>query len=219
MTKVGDYWCMSFPNGYSNVIFNQGNNTDQSDPLAYGGGTKFYNHTGTINGRTLPHARNNYIIPTLRLKRLRRLWEIDYPNGKDYVDAVPYDKTILLDPTWDGVITDPLTSTQEETSISSWNGQTDNGLRKIVDKEITQRIVGLDNSKTYTVQAIVRGWGEENNAKISLKVGEGEAQSFDFVNASAKSYVNKNGRVDDRYTEGPDPDDENISPSTAITVG
>ncbi len=134
----------------------------------------------------------------------------NYPNGKDYVDAVPYDKTILLDPTWGGVITSPLTDAQEETSISSWNGSSEgNGLRKYIAKEITQRIVGLDPSSTYTVQAIVRGWGEEK-AKISLKVGEGEAQSFDFVSASAKSYVNKNGRVDDRYTEGPDPDDPNI---------
>lgn len=213
MTKVGDYWCMSFPNGYSKVIFNQGNNTDQSVPLDYGGGRKFYNHTGEIS-RTLPVLdRTNY--DTFMEKESEMTMEIQrYPNGKDYVDAVPSDKTILLDPTWGGKITDPLNNAANEENVPNWNGVEGNtgssiGYRKMVTEELTQMVVGLDKTKTYTVQAIVRGWGEEN-AKISLKVGEGEAQSFDFVNASAKSYVNKNGRVDDRYTEGPDPDDPYI---------
>lgn len=213
MTKVGDYWCMSFPNGYSKVVFNQGNDTGKSDDLEYGGGTKFYNHTGTFEG-TLPTLdKTNY--ETFMAKEAEMTMEIQrYPNGKDYVDAVPSDKTILLDPTWGGKITDPLNNAANEENVPNWNGVEGNtgssiGYRKMVTEELTQMVVGLDKTKTYTVQAIVRGWGEEN-AKISLKVGEGEAQSFDFVNASAKSYVNKNGRVDDRYTEGPDPDDPYI---------
>ena len=194
-----------------NIIFYDYNDSDPNryQTTDYTSGRKTFTNTGALSDEV--HNIDSDYTLFLETPGTTTVEVTNYPNGKDYVDAVPYDKTILLDPTWGGVITDPLTSTQEETSISSWNGQTDNGLRKIVDKEITQRIVGLDPSETYTVQAIVRGWGEEN-AKISLKVGEGEAQSFDFVNASAKSYVNKNGRVDDRYTEGPDPDDPNILP-------
>lgn len=195
-----------------NIIFYDYKNSSSNryETTAYTSGRKTFTNTGALSDEV--HNIDSDYTLFLETPGTTTVEVTNYPNGKDYVDAVPYDKTILLDPTWDGVITDPLTSTQEETSISSWNGQTDNGLRKIVDKEITQRIVGLDPSSTYTVQAIVRGWGEEENAKISLKVGEGQAQSFDFVSASAKSYVNKNGRVDDRYTEGPDPDDPNILP-------
>ncbi|MDY6438302.1 MAG: chitobiase/beta-hexosaminidase C-terminal domain-containing protein [Prevotella sp.] len=178
---------------------------------AYTSGRKTFTNTGALSDEV--HDIDSDYTLFLETPGTTTVEVTNYPNGKDYVDAVPYDKTILLDPTWGGVITSPLTDADEETSIASWNGSSEgNGLRKIVKKEITQRIVGLDPSSTYTVQAIVRGWGEENNAKISLKVGEGQAQSFDFVSASAKSYVNKNGRVDDRYTEGPDPDDPNILP-------
>ncbi len=213
MTKVGDYWCMSFPNGYSKVIFNQGNNTDQSGVLDYGGGRKFYNHTGTFIG-TLPTLdKTNY--DTFMETEAEMTMEIQrYPNGKDYVDAVPSDKTILLDPTWGGKITDPLNNAANEENVPNWNGVEGNtgssiGYRKMVTEELTQMVVGLDKNKTYTVQAIVRGWGEDGD-KLKLTVGGGTAVEKTFVNASAKSYVNKNGRVDDRYTEGPDPDDPYI---------
>lgn len=209
----GDLYGFNIPltnaDGTVHIIFFDGASDNRKTTDAYTSGRKTFDKNGNLTNEV--HEIDSDYTLFLETPGTTTVEVTNYPNGKDYVDAVPYDKTILLDPTWGGVITSPLTDAQEETSISSWNGQTENGLRKIVDKEITQRIVGLDPSETYTVQAIVRGWGEEN-AKISLKVGEGQAQSFDFVSASAKSYVNKNGRVDDRYTEGPDPDDPNILP-------
>lgn len=196
-----------------NIIFYDFNDdaNKRFQTTAYTSGRKTFTNTGALSNEV--HDIDSDYTLFLETPGTTTVEVTNYPNGKDYVDAVPYDKTILLDPTWGGVITDPLTSTQEETSISSWNGQTENGLRKIVNKEITQRIVGLDPSETYTVQAIVRGWGEDGD-KLRLKVGEGEAQEISFVNASAKSYVNKNGRVDDRYTEGPDPADPYILGNT-----
>ena len=196
------------------IIFYDYKNSDSNryETTAYTSGRKTFNSNGTLSDEV--HDIDSDYTLFLETPGTTTVEVTNYPNGKDYVDAVPYDKTILLDPTWGGVITDPLTSTQEETSIASWNGSSEgNGLRKIVDKEITQRIVGLDPSETYTVQAIVRGWGEEG-AKLKLTVGEGTPVEIDFVNASAKSYVNKNGRVDDRYTEGPDPADPYILGNT-----
>ena len=195
-----------------NIIFYDFNDdaNKRFQTTAYTSGRKTFTNTGALSDEV--HDIDSDYTLFLETPGTTTVEVTNYPNGKDYVDAVPYDKTILLDPTWGGVITNPLEIAQEETSISSWNGEnTGYGLRKIVDKEITQRIVGLDPSETYTVQAIVRGWGEEG-AKLKLTVGEGTPVEIDFVNASAKSYVNKNGRVDDRYTEGPDPDDPNILP-------
>jgi len=223
MSQYEGKFLYTMPKGVTDyIIYDKTNQTGDSDTVyrrrgTYSGGRKDIAADGTVTESTTLIDPNYTLFLETPGKTVVEV--NNYPNGKDYVDAVPYDKTILLDPTWGGVITSPLTDADEETSIASWNGSSEgNGLRKIVKKEITQRIVGLDNSKTYTVQAIVRGWGEENNAKISLKVGEGEAQSFDFVNASAKSYVNKNGRVDDRYTEGPDPADTNILPYGWIKI-
>lgn len=212
----GDLYGFNIPvtsaDGTVSIIFydyeNSSTNRFQTDGT-YTSGRKTY----TIDGlSTEEHGIDSDYTLFLETPGTTTVEVTNYPNGKDYVDHVSYDKTILLDPTWDGKIPNPLTDdTKEETGIACWNGTTgaELGYRKMVTEEITQRIVGLDPSKTYTVQAIVRGWGEEG-AKLKLKVGEGTAQEIDFVNASAKSYVNKNGRVDDRYTEGPDPDDPNI---------
>ena len=210
----GDLYGFNIPltnaDGTVHIIFFDGasESDNRKTTDAYTSGRKTFDKNGNLTNEV--HEIDSDYTLFLETPGTTTVEVTNYPNGKDYVDAVPYDKTILLDPTWDGVITSPLTDAQEETSIASWNGSSEgNGLRKYIAKEITQRIVGLDNSKTYTVQAIVRGWGEEG-AKLKLTVGKGTPVEIDFVNASAKSYVNKNGRVDDRYTEGPDPDDENI---------
>jgi len=193
------------------IFYDYNNSTYRYETTAYTSGRKTFTNTGALSDEV--HDIDSDYTLFLETPGTTTVEVTNYPNGKDYVDAVPYDKTILLDPTWGGVITSPLTDADEETSIASWNGSYGNGLRKIVNKEITQRIVGLDPSETYTVQAIVRGWGEEG-AKLKLTVGEGTPVEIDFVNASAKSYVNKNGRVDDRYTEGPDPADPYILGNT-----
>jgi len=101
----------------------------------------------------------------------------------------------------------PKGSADEEGSVTSWNGVDDrtvSGYRKFVEQNLTQTIYGLDKEKTYTVQAIVRVW---DNKKVTLKVGNGTAVESAPVGPSGFSYVNKNGRVDDRYVEGPDLDD------------
>lgn len=214
MVKVGNYWCMSFPNGYDKVIFNNNSDSQKTGDLAYGSGVKYYDKTGTFEGSEPVLDKSDYTTFISKPSEV----EVEYtrqPNGEDYYRVMPYDKTILLDPTWGGAIKETTTNNYNtEENVPNWNGITGNdnehsGYRKMIDGELKQLVNNLDKTKTYTVQAIVRGWGYEG-AKLKLTVGDGTPTEIDFVNPSAKSYVNKNGRVDDRYTEGPDPDDENI---------
>ena len=181
---------------------------------AYTSGRKTFTNTGALSDEV--HDIDSDYTLFLETPGTITVEVTNYPNGKDYVDAVPYDKTILLDPTWDGAIKETTTNNYNtEENVPNWNGvegcdNAHSGYRKMVTGELSQLVNNLDKNKTYTVQAIVRGWGEEEGAKLKLTVGDGTPKEIDFVVASAKSYVNKNGRVDDRYTEGPDPDDENI---------
>ena len=213
MVKVGNYWCMSFANGYDTVIFNN-NSGSQTGNLAYVSGVKYYDKTGTFEGSEPVLDKSDYTTFISKPSEV----EVEYtrqPNGEDYYRVMSHDKTILLDPTWGGAIKETTTNNYNtEENVPNWNGVTGNdnahsGYRKMIDGELKQLVNNLDKTKTYTVQAIVRGWGYEG-AKLKLTVGDGTPTEIDFVNPSAKSYVNKNGRVDDRYTEGPDPDDENI---------
>ena len=214
MVKIGNYWCMSFPNGYDKVVFNNNSDSQKTGDLGYGYGVKYYDKTGTFEGSEPELDKDDY---DTFIKEPSEV-EVEYtrqPNGEDYYRVMSHDKTILLDPTWGGAIKETTTNNlNTEENVPNWNGVTGNdnehsGYRKMVTGELSQLVNNLDKNKTYTVQAIVRGWGEEN-AKLRLTVGDGTPTEIDFVNPSAKSYVNKNGRVDDRYTEGPDPDDENI---------
>jgi len=214
MVKIGNYWCMSFPNGYDKVVFNNNSDSQKTGDLAYGYGVKYYDKNGEISGSEPDLDKTDYTTFISKPSEV----EVEYtrqPNGDDYYRVMSHDKTILLDPTWGGAIKETTTNNYNtEENVPNWNGVTGNdnehsGYRKMVTGELSQLVNNLDKNKTYTVQAIVRGWGEEG-AKLKLTVGDGTPKEIDFVDASAKSYVNKNGRVDDRYTEGPDPDDENI---------
>ena len=214
MVKVGNYWCMSFQNGYDKVIFNNNSDSQKTDDLVYGSGVKYYDKTGTFDGSEPVLDKTDYTTFISKPSEV----EVEYtrhPNGDDYYRVISHDKTALLDPTWGGAIKETTTNNlNTEENVPNWNGITGNdnehsGYRKMIDGQLSQLVNNLDKNKTYTVQAIVRGWGEEN-AKLRLTVGDGAPVDIDFVVASAKSYVNKNGRVDDRYTEGPDPEDENI---------
>ena len=188
------------------VTFHDAGSSDQTNDLVYGGGRKMYEgKPAKYNEGTVQAGNADYI--TYIGKPSKYTVEVqNHPNGDDYLRAMPSDKTVLLDPTWGGVIT-PKEIGDEEASVTSWNGvddQTVSGYRKFVTQDLTQTIYGLDKEKTYTVQAIVRVW---DNKKVTLKVGNGTAVESAPVGPSGISYVNKNGRVDDRYAEGPDLDD------------
>ena len=202
------YYALPDNETWEHVVFsNNHSDSDKTNNLDYGGGRKMYEGTpATGNTGTVQAGNAEYI--TYIDKPSKYTVEVqNHPNGDDYLRAMPSDKTVLLDPTWGGVIT-PKQVADEETSVDNWNGVTGvvAGYRKFVKQDLTQTIYGLDNEKTYTVQAIVRVWGEQN-AKVSLKVGDGTAVETVNHNSSGISYVNKNGRVDNKYTEGPDPDD------------
>ena len=112
-----------------------------------------------------------------------------YPNGKDYYDRRTDDLTYLLDPTWSGAIT----VSDGDASTNNWN---DVNSGKSCAKHVTagtrlqQRVTGLDNTKDYTVQAIIRTAGA---GVLSLIGNENKAVATQL---SSGSYIDKNGRVE-----------------------
>ena len=127
-------------------------------------------------------------------------------NGEDYWKAAPGDLSNKLDLTWGNA-----TMTDEE-EVSHWSGG--NGVIKHINKDqypLTQTVAGLDKDKTYTVQAIVRGLGENKatatltvvgattgTETINLRNASGGGQGSDeAANLSRKgNVVNKFGRVE-----------------------
>lgn len=112
-----------------------------------------------------------------------------YPNGEDYVRNAPGDLTVKLDPTWGGHV-EPLEQSGgdlevvEEVSIANWSGfpvssnseEYNNyedadkyGYKKLINggTKLSQTVKGLNADKSYTVQAIVRGLGE-NGKTVTL---------------------------------------------------
>ena len=202
------YYALPDNETWSYVIFRDGG-SNQTNDLNYGGGRKMYEGSPAAGNTGTVQAGNAEYITYINKPSKYTVEVQNHPNGDDYLRAMPSDKTVLLDPTWGGVLTSPLTNLgNEETSVPNWNGVSGSfpGYRKMIPTTLTQTVYGLDNSKTYTVQAIVRVWGELHD-KVALKVGDGDAVECETYNSSGISYVNKNGRVDDRYSEGPDPDD------------
>lgn len=135
----------------------------------------------------------------------------NYPNGEDYYRMMPCDFTYLLDPTWGGAI-NPKSTGDEEWSIAHWSGypaasQSEGGKyvtgyrKRITTENLSQTVIGLNQNKTYTVQALVRAEGE-NNVNLALSLNgatNGDAyHQMKALHASGAegSYVNKFGRVE-----------------------
>lgn len=197
------------PTLYDRIQFNNGSSSQTPDISDFGSGKYVYTYDGANVNKTVKTVNQDRYNTYITTPSKYTVEVQNHPNGDDYLKAMPSDKTVLLDPTWGGVLTSPLTNLgNEETSVPNWNGVSGSvpGYRKMIPTTLTQTVYGLDNSKTYTVQAIVRVWGELHD-KVALKVGDGDAVECEAYNSSGISYVNKNGRVDDRYSEGPDPAD------------
>ena len=127
-------------------------------------------------------------------------------NGSDYWNAAPGDRSNKLDLTWGNA------TMSDEIGVSHWSGG--NGVIKHINKDngpLTQTVPDLDPNKTYTVQAIVRGLGEDKatatltlegatteTETINLRNGSGGGQGSDeAANLSRKgNVVNKYGRVE-----------------------
>ena len=196
------------PTLYDRIQFNNGSDAGKTPNIDdFGSGKYVYTYVGTKVNKTKKEVNQDRYTTFIKTPATYTVEVQNHPNGDDYLRAMPSDKTVLLDPTWGGVIT-PKQIGDEETSVDNWNGVKDQvaGYRKFVKQDLTQTIYGLDKDKTYTVQAIVRVWSNEG-AKVSLKVGDGEAVTSKNYGASSISHVNKNGRVDEKYTQGPDLDD------------
>ena len=102
-------------------------------------------------------------------------------NGADYWNAAPGDLSNKLDLTWGGK------TLIDETSVVDWTGKV---VPKRVDSPLTQTIEGLNADKTYTVQAIVRGLGE-NKKTVTLTL-EGEKTVTKTLNLRNGSGGNEN---------------------------
>ncbi len=137
-----------------------------------------------------------------------------FPNGEEYHDMRPDDKTYMLDPTWGGVISKPTDILDEEWSITHWSGYpvtsetTEGGFRKRITNtmNLTQTVLHLDKDKEYTVQALVRSTGE-SGTKVRLTLNGASEEYDEEVARNAGgggnvgsgvegSFVTKTGRVE-----------------------
>ena len=119
-------------------------------------------------------------------------------NGEDYWKAAPGDLSIKLDPTWG------ITGGLAESSTRDWAG---NVPKKVnANQTLTQTIQGLNADKTYTVQAIVGGRGEDKKTvTLTLEGAETVEKTINLRNGGSEnsadlsrqgSEITKTGRVE-----------------------
>lgn len=193
------------PNDMTKLMFVDKNNNKTSEP-EYNGGRKHY----TLDGTTLNVADATGDEAVADLKELNTFLTTPptttvvtqrYPNGEDYWRAAPGDLSIKLDPTWG--ITGGLGN---ETSVTDWAGNVPK--RVNANQVLTQTIQGLNAGKTYTVQAIVRGLGENKKTvtltlegaktvekKLNLRNGSGGNEDSADLSRQG-SEITKTGRVE-----------------------
>ena len=190
------------PNGMTKLMFVDKNDNKTSEP-DYNGGRIHYKWNGsTLSSTTATYAANLTELNTfLNTPPTTTVVTQKYPNGEDYWRAAPGDLSIKLDPTWG--ITGGL---DDETSTRDWAG---NVPKKVnANQTLTQTIQGLNAGKTYTVQAIVRGLGENKKTvtltlegaekvtkKINLRNGSGGSENSADLSRQG-SEITRTGRVE-----------------------
>ena len=175
------------------VIFkpNSGTNwTGQTGNLTYSKG-KLYSTKSIDN----PFAMQTYPKPDIDLGLGVTYYTYNKPNGADYYSIRPDDYTWKLLPNgwtatgYDGTGT---AGQYDETSGQNWNDDATVMYKHLGSAQISQTIDGLDATKNYTVQAIVRGVAEplylqlNNNTPVSI--------TLTADGSDAKTTINKFGR-------------------------
>ncbi len=103
-----------------------------------------------------------------------------YPNGADYWKAAPGDLSYKLDPTWGG-----SPSIFNESGVLDWKGEAPKHVNN--GAGLSQTVTGLntDGTKSYTVQAIVRGKGEmKKTVTLTLEGAETVTKTVNLRNGS-----------------------------------
>ena len=110
-----------------------------------------------------------------------------YPNGADYWLSAPGDLSYKLDPTWGG----SSSISDESSEVLDWKGEATKHVNN--GAGLSQTVTGLntDGTKTYTVQAIVRGKGEKNKT-VTLTL-----EGADIVTKTVKLRNSLGGKEDD----------------------
>ena len=189
------------PNGMTKVMFVDANGNQTTDGgTDYNGGRKHY----TLDGTTLNVADASYAANLTELTTFlgtpptTTVVTQTYPNGEDYWRAAPGDLSIKLDPTWG------ITGGLAESSTLDWAG---NKPKKVnANQVLTQTIQGLNAGKTYTVQAIVGGLGEDKKTvTLTLEGAEEVTKTINLRSGGSESSadlsrqgseITKTGRVE-----------------------
>ena len=103
-----------------------------------------------------------------------------YPNGADYWINSPGDLSYKLDPTWGG-----SSSIFNESGVLDWKGEAPKHVNN--GAGLSQTVTGLntDGTKSYTVQAIVRGKGEmKKTVTLTLEGAETVTKTVNLRNGS-----------------------------------
>lgn len=165
--------------------------TKRSVAVSYSGGRKmytiqsskdgsgYYNMTETSEG--VPAADLDELTTFLNTPPTTTVITNKYPNGEDYWRAAPGDLSIKLDPTWGGK------TLENEATTRDWAGNMTKRVNA-TQMPLTQTIQGLNAGKTYTVQAIVRGEGENNKTvTLTLEGAETVTKTLNLRDGSGNS--------------------------------
>jgi len=142
-------------------------------------GNGYYNMTETSDG--VPAADLKELNTFLTTPPTTTVITNKYPNGEDYWRAAPGDLSIKLDPTWGGK------TLGNEDSTRDWAGNVPKRVNA-TQMPLTQTIQGLNAGKTYTVQAIVRGLGEnKKTVTLTLEGAKKVTKTLNLRNGSGGS--------------------------------
>ncbi len=204
---ANNIYTYNVPAGMDKVMFSYSGGKTPEGGIAYPGGRKHYTFDGTtlsVDDATGDEAVADLeeLTTFLTTPPTTTVVTNKYPNGEDYWRAAPGDLSIKLDPTWGGkTLTD-------ETSVVDWTGTAVPKRVNIGDMPLTQTIQGLNAGKTYTVQAIVRGLGQDGKTvtltlegattvskTLNLRNGSGGSEKVSDLGRQGNE-VTKTGRIE-----------------------